>query len=201
MLSVGGSMAAKLHINLSQGVLELEGDPDFVREIYSDFKVQLLDRKSISSSMMPGNEEQSSAVDDHGKIKARPRRRTAPKVRNSGEDSGSGVNVKAPKLDKNLDTANLLEFYKGFEPKNNSEKILIFLKFINDILNIDNANTDQIYTCYKKTGEKIPSAYAQAFHDASSKHGYIDFNSASDIKVTISGDNHFNLDIKKKNAE
>ena len=135
------------------------------------------------------------------KVKAKPKRRAASRKRSTGDESNGSINADSPKLDKNLDTSQLGNFYSGFEPKNNSEKILIFLKFITDVLNIDSPNTDQIYTCFKKTGEKIPKAFAQAFRDTSSKHGYIDFRSASDIEVTISGDNHFNHDLKKKGSE
>ena len=49
-------MVAKLHINLSQGVLELEGDPEFVREIYSDFKDQLSHTGAVRSVNLRENE-------------------------------------------------------------------------------------------------------------------------------------------------
>lgn len=35
----------KLHINLAQGLVEIEGDEKLVREIYADFKPQLLQRE------------------------------------------------------------------------------------------------------------------------------------------------------------
>ena len=31
-------MTTKLHINLAQGIIDVEGDPDFVLKVYEDFK-------------------------------------------------------------------------------------------------------------------------------------------------------------------
>jgi len=90
------------------------------------------------------------------------------------------INADHPKLDKNLDTSGLPTFYGQFEAKNNAEKILIFLKFMNDELQIKPPNTDQFYTCFEKVDERVPRAFAQAFRDASSKSGYIDYKSPTD---------------------
>lgn len=199
-------MTTKLHINLAQGIIDIEGDPDLVRAIYQDFKDQLLDAVTrappASAAPMPapaptGNSDNAS--DASGKPK--PKRRAPAKKKANGDENVSGVVADSPKLDKNLDTSGLGAFYGKYVPKNNAEKILIFLKFMVDELGIESPNTDQVYTCFKATGEKIPKAFAQAFYDTSSKLGYIDFRGATDLPITIAGDNHFNLSLKKKVAE
>lgn len=196
-------MIAKLHINISQGVLDIEGEPDLVREIYADFKDQLLSKATFASPpptpTPPGDTDTNSGSGAPSKSKAK--RRIAPKKKANGDEGNSGVFPDSPKLDKNLDTSGLGAFYGQFTPKNNAEKILIFLKFMTEMLDIDSPNTDQVYTCFKATGEKIPKAFAQAFYDTSSKHGYIDFGTPTDMPITIGGDNHFNHALKKKAAE
>jgi hypothetical protein len=198
---------AKLHIDLSQGVIEIEGDAEFVREIYIDFKERLAGGAKLTSASTHrsnpihevGGEAENAGSSTTGKQKTK--RRTPPKKKVANEDASNGVVADAPKLDKNLDTSTLGEFYGQFAPKNNAEKILIFLKFITEKLMIENPNTDQVYTCFKITGEKIPKAFAQAFYDTSSKHGFIDFRSSIDMPITIVGDNHFNHTLKRKGAE
>jgi len=37
-------MPTKLHINLRQGVIEVDGEPDFVEKVYKDFKGEVLKR-------------------------------------------------------------------------------------------------------------------------------------------------------------
>ncbi|OJW56629.1 MAG: hypothetical protein BGO57_12050 [Sphingomonadales bacterium 63-6] len=198
-------MITKLHINISQGVIDIEGDPELVREIYADFKVQLLNGVKFvqpapamtSAASTAGNGDEGASPAPKQKVK----RRIAAKKKSNGDEGGSGVFADSPKLDKNLDTSGLGIFYGQFAPKNNAEKILIFLKFLTEALQIESPNTDQVYTCFKATGDKIPKAFAQAFYDTSSKLGYIDFRSATDLPITIAGDNHFNHTLKKKIAE
>jgi hypothetical protein len=197
-------LTAKLHVDMSQGVISIEGDPDLVREIYKDFKDHLATgapKPNPSHAHVPPPQHTPAA---HGEPEAKPKAkpRAVSKKKTDVTENGSGINTKAPKLDKSIDTSGLAAFYGQYEPKNNSEKILIFLKYLSDKLGIEEPNTDQVYTLFKKTGDKIPKAFAQAFHDTGNKHGFIDFNGAAGtIKVTIAGDNHFNHDLKKKAAE
>lgn len=196
-------MNTKLHIDILHGVIDIEGDPDLVREIYADFKGQLLSGTkpvTVPSSLRNLNSAPSGDNDTDMGAKTKTRRRPAKKKVN-GNDSVAGVVADAPKLDKNLDTAGLGIFYGQFLPKNNAEKILIFIKFLIDEIGIERPNTDQIYTCFKATGDKIPKAFAQAFYDTSTKQGYIDFRSPIDFPITIAGDNHFNHKLKRKAAE
>ena len=188
-------MTAKLHINISQGVLDIEGDPDLVREIYGDFKDRLLNKAAFAYSLSnpaPPATPMDEGVENGGARKPKAKRRVVSRKKMESDEGGSGVLSDSPKLDKNLDTSSLGDFYSRFKPKNASEKILIFLKYITEEVGNEHPNTDQVFTCFKKAGERIPTAFKQAFHDTSSRHGYIDFNSATDIPITIAGDNHFN---------
>jgi hypothetical protein len=198
-------MTTKLHIDIAQGVIDIEGDPDFVREIYTDFKEQLLNSTQFAEPASPPASDNSPSGYSDGKTdivsKPKTKRRAASKRRTSSDEPVSGVVADSPRLDKSLDTSALGVFYNEFTPKNNAEKILIFLKFMTEKLGIENPNTDQVYTCFKATGTKIPKAFAQAFYDTSSKFGYIDFRSPTDLPVTISGDNYFNHTLKRKAAE
>jgi hypothetical protein len=194
-------LTAKLHINISQGIIDIEGEADLVREIYADFKEQLLNGVTSATSTAPSQVKGDESADESvGKKNSK--RRTAAKKKVVGEESGNSVVANNPKLDKDLDTSKLMSFYNQFEPKNNAEKILIFLKFLNDELKIEVPNTDQVYTCFEKSNERVPKVFAQAFIDASGrKFGYIDYNSPSNLRVTTVGSNHFRLDLKKKIAE
>jgi hypothetical protein len=197
----GFDLAAKLHINISQGIIDIEGEADLVREIYADFKEQLSNGIKPATSAVPSQLKSDDLADESfGKQKSR--RRTTPKKKLVGEEGGNSVVANNPKLDKDLDTSKLMNFYNQYEPKNNAEKILIFLKFLNDELKIEVPNTDQVYTCFEKSNERVPKVFAQAFIDAAGKKfGYIDYNSPSNLKITTIGSNHFRLDLKKKTAE
>jgi len=188
---------SKLHINISQGVVDVEGDPDLVREVYADFKYNLL-KGMVFSPPPPQREKAGRGAEGASK----PKGASAPRKRAKTEDAGGGISPDSPRLDKHLDTSGLPAFYGQFEAKNNPEKILVFLKFLIDELGIEAPNTDQVYTCYDAANERVPRAFAQAFYDTSGKkNGYIDYRSPTEISVTMKGDNHFKFDLKRKAAE
>lgn len=194
-------MTTKLHINISQGIIDVEGDPELVRAIYDDFKEQLLAGATVRPPMREEVNEAGN-TEENGKSRAKGKRRSSAKKRATGDDVGQNVSADSPKLDKNLDTSGLVDFYERYETSNNPEKILVFLKFMNDELGIDNPTTDQFYTCFEKVNARVPKVFSQAFRDASGrKFGFIDYNSATDIKITTVGNNYFKFDLKKKVAE
>ncbi|MGH1416659.1 MAG: hypothetical protein ACRBB0_24430 [Pelagimonas sp.] len=200
-LFVEAFMQTKLHINLSQGVLDVEGDPELVREVYTDFKEKLLTGFGGSTPSQPTEQTAAESTVQQA-VPKKPKRRPAAKRPASAEVAGSGIIANSPKMDKNLDTANLAVFFDQFEVSNNPERILVFLKFLIDELNIENPNTDQVYTCFEATNQRVPKVFAQAFIDTSGrKYGYIDYKSATDIEITTIGSNHFKFDLKRKAPE
>ncbi|WP_027233205.1 hypothetical protein [Phyllobacterium sp. UNC302MFCol5.2] len=192
---------AKLHINISPGLIDVEGDSELVREIYADFKTHLL--SGVTPAALPQDErEETIEPEDNGRPRAKGKRKSAPKKRGAGDEASSGISADAPKLDRDLDTAKLAAFYGQFEPKNHSDKILIFLTFLTQELGIAAPNTDQVYTCYIKANQKPPKAFAQAFRDTSGKSfGYIEYRPPTEIRITTAGNNHFHFDLKKKGDE
>lgn len=191
-------MTNKLHINLTQGIIDVEGDVELVKAVYEDFKDRL--SAGPASVHTPPSASEKSNDDADKSIKPKHRSSRRKKAAQSGGVESS-MNADAPTRDKNLDTSKLLAFYDQFAPANASEKILIFLKFLTEELEIDSPNTDQVYTCFLDAKEKPPKAFAQAFRDTSSKKGFIDLKSAEDITITTQGNNHFEFDLKMKTAE
>ena len=190
-------MQTKLHIDLSQGVIDIEGDLELVREIYADFKDKIPHGSANSPQLSPDD------VTTTKPAKAlRTKRRRAARKKTTAQEDSSSVDGDSPKMDKELDTSGLSEFYGQFKAKNHAEKILIFLRFLIDRLKIDAPNTDQVYTCYDAVNERVPKVFAQAFRDASGrKFGYINYNSPTDLVVTTKGNNHFKFDLKRKSTE
>lgn len=193
-------MQTKIHINLTQGIIDVEGDVEFVKAVYEDFKDRIIENAAPTP---PSTEHPATPATDTGSgAPTKAKRRASPRRKASAAEGGDvGVNPDAPKLDKKVDTSQLRVFYEQFEPGSAPEKILIFLKYLIERAGIEKPNTDQVYTCFYSLKEKAPKAYAQAFRDAASKRGFIDFNSPTEIQITIMGENHFNHDLKKKGAE
>lgn len=196
-------MATKLHIDMSQGVIDIEGDPELVREIYRDMKEHVL--SGVPPYRPHGDEALAPAAAvpaTNGETKPKGKRRTATRRKAEGDPGSSGISADAPKLDRDLDTSKLAAFFGQYEPKNHPEKILVFLSFLIEELDIEAPNTDQVFTCYVKANERVPKAFAQAFRDTSGRtFGYIDYKSPTEIRITTAGANHFKFDLKKKGGE
>ena len=191
-------MQSKLHIDLINGVVIVEGDTELVKLVYEDFKDQLVINTNHAKPTARHTEQESTSESTSPKTK----RRSPTRKKIVANDASVGnINPDHPKRDKDLNTAKLMEFYQQFSPSNAPEKILIFLKFMNENLNIEHPNTDQFYTCLLEVKEKPPAAFAQAFRDTAAKKGYINFTSAEDITITTKGNNHFEFDLKKKEPE
>ena len=191
-------MHTKLHVNVSQGIIDIEGDTKLVREIYTDFKDKLLN--DFGNRVIEPDDIRPTTGGTAEKSK--PKRLTPTQKRAKPKVGENGVDANKPQLDKNLDTSQLAPFYNQFEPQNHAERILIFAKFLTDSLDIDEINADQIYTCYVALKEKIPEAFSQSFRNAHGRrYGYIEYESSSNIKVTTKGENHFNNGIKRKTTE
>lgn len=195
-------MTAKLHIDMSQGIVDVEGEVEFVREVYGDFKELLLSSNYEGAPDLDGAKGPAQDTSKTRPERQRPKRKAGAKKKVPTDTDDPGVSPDAPKLDKHLDTSGLSAFYGKYETKNNPEKILVFLKFMTDELGIESPNTDQFYTCFDKMNERVPKVFSQAFRDTSGrKFGFIDYNSATDIKITTVGNNHFKFDLKKKGDE
>lgn len=190
-------MQTKLHIDLTQGIVAVEGDVEFVKAVYKDFK----DRIAAHSPVASKPPEKSAAHVTSAGAETPPKRKRRTTSRSAAETKTSGISADSPTRDKELDTSKLQAFYGQYAPRSAPEKILIFLKFLIDELGIETPNTDQVYTCFLDVREKPPNAFAQAFRDTSSKKGFIDFRSSEDITITTKGNNYFEFDLKRKDAE
>lgn len=188
-------MTTKLHINASQGIIDVEGDIDFVEKVYSDFKDQIEamlsappDGGSIQQSP-PNNNNNDKDQDKHKPVK---KRRASKRASSDSSGDKSSAPAYKPSLDKSVSLDGLSQFYSKFNPKNNSERILLFCKFLKDS-NQEPCSADQIYTCYLKTDpKKLPKAYQQALIDARGRDkGYIEYDSFDSITLSHIGEYHF----------
>lgn len=192
-------MTSKVLINVYEGTVHVEGETDFVKEVYGDFKDLMIEMMNQTPLPSRGAVE---TLQNETVIKPKAKKRASSKKASNSDAQASGINPDNPTLDKNLDTTGAREFYGLYAAKNHSEKILIFMRFLKEKVGIENPTTDQIYTCYNAVGEKPAAAFAQSFRDTSSKKfGFIEYKSANDISLTFIGNRYFDHDLKKKGDE
>jgi len=186
----------KLIINLKEGIVEVEGTEDFVRDVYNDFK-ERVSRPVPLPPAPPARLEQFKATGEaEGTLAAR--RTTTTSRRGVAAKTGETANYK-PKFNNDLNLNGLAEFYDLYAPKTHAEKILIFAAFLRDKIGISPCAADDIFTCYFtiKNKTKTPEAFVQAFRDCQSRTHYIKFISLTAIEITIPGDNFLSSKSRK----
>lgn len=181
----------KIILNLRDGLLEVEGEESFVKEVYEDFKKLANDFKS------PAHKEHEprilKTVEKEGK--------ESPKNGSSSNRKKKGVKKSVPTFVKDLDLSvknnsqDLKEFFKLKSPSNNMEKNVVFIYYLKTIGKVEDITLDHIYTCYKYVNEKVPGALAQSLLDTASRKGWIDTSNMNSIQLPVAGENFVEHDM------
>jgi hypothetical protein len=179
-------MTTKIRIDLSQGIIEAEGNEDFVRMVYRDFKEQIQAAKEeVEKRTRPLVRKKKRKEEKPKKKKvARKIKSTAKLVRDLNLAGGDGK-------------ASLRDFFKRYSPGTDMERNLIFIYYLQEILGLTEIAPDHVFTCYRDRRIKVPKNLEGSLLNTSHKKGWIDTASYEDIKVTVSGMNYLEHDMPK----
>jgi len=117
-------MTTKLHINLQQGILEVEGEESFVREMYEDFKTELRPLYDIRSKSGESGAAGTSK----------------PASTSKGKTQSKGARPKKDglKVDKTLDLSgtggavSLKDYVNKYAPKSNMDRNVVFVDYVKE---------------------------------------------------------------------
>lgn len=168
----------KLKIDLNAGVIEVEGEESFIKEIYDDFK----DRVSKSTT------EPSKPLLRRSELES-PAKPSSP-----GRRGGGAAKKEYYDINKNLDLRgggskpSLVDFYQGKNPATAIERNAVFVYYLKKILEHSPITLSDIYTCYDAAKAKTPGAFKQSVLDTARKqYGYIDTGNMDDIGLPLRG--------------
>lgn len=88
-------------------------------------------------------------------------------------------------------------FYKSFSVKNDSEKNLLFVYYLLEILKVDKISIEHVYTCYDELNLRIPENMPQSIATTKNRTGWLETEDASNITVTVKGRNKIKFWDKK----
>lgn len=190
----GKAMQTKLHIF---NVLEVEGNEDFIKEIYADFKEQLSSQKGSFKhhiNELPDNEDYAN----QNNIK---QKQSAKKTTNK---KGAMPNTPAnytyvQELWGGSLGLKLKELYNVYEdPKSHPKYVLLFLYILKQELKIEKVTLNHLYTCYRLANVKLPKHLRVAVNDAKKKAWLID--DWENLQVTPLGEDAVIHDFAQKKA-
>jgi len=191
-------MNAKLHIDLSQGLVDVEGSEELVRAVYEDVKDRIhapgqrtRSHGTEDSAQSSGHAEAKTGDAGDKPASARPTKQG----RNKGPESHSIVG--ALDLSSNGGKPSLRDFLKAYDVKSNYERNVLFVYYLINHAKLEKVNDNDIFTCYRNVGAKLPKFFNQGLFDTANKRGYINTKSLDDIKLTNAGINAVEHDIGK----
>lgn len=178
----------KLRIDLQSGILEIEGEEGFVREIYQDYKKKIIEKdfSQIKKPIMSNNLIEDSIIDN----------RPIKNNKTGGKKKEFYQIVKDLDLSAKEDKVALKSFYSSKSPKTVMERHAVFVYYLQKIAKIRNIDENHIYTCYKNVNEKVPGALRQSLYNTSSAKGWIDAKSAAGISITTQGENFVEFELQ-----
>lgn len=90
-----------------------------------------------------------------------------------------------------------VDFVSEKSPPNMKQKCVVALYWVLNILEIEQAGIDHIYTFFKGVQWPVPGDLANTLHQAGSA-GWLDTSDANNIKITPMGENVVEHDLPKK---
>lgn len=195
-------MNYKLHIDISKGLIEAEGDKDFVMHVYEDFKDSVAKAKTLAQEVPLFTPQQ----DGVGKLAAPEKDKNDP-IQNNSKKKAKVSKSSQPSLNKNLNIyeengkPSLANFLKKYKASSSNAYNLLFVYYLREIKGIEQVGINEIYTCYKHTdGVKIPTNIKQSLWNCAHK-GWLDTSSTENVTITIAGENAVSHELIVKETE
>jgi hypothetical protein len=175
-------MSARIKVDLTAGVLEVEGSEEFVQTVYSDFKTRVTIGTIAAGAISP---------------KATPISTTSSRSRKR-----SGEQREAYQIVKDLNLVpkgkqSLRDFISQFQPASNMEWNAVFVYYLESVVEIRPITPAHVFTCYRDAKLPIPKALPQSLIDTSSRKGWLNTSTIDDIRLTVGGTNFVEHELAK----
>ena len=208
-------MTTKLKIDVSQGILEVEGSEAFVRAIYRDFKVQFLGEEAGEEEGQPTRRRRSRRTKTVAKPSIQPQT-GATEVVEKPEMAGAGTETKpTPDAEKPLPTPSynylkdldlaatedhpsLVEFMDSKFPITNEERNLVFIYYLQYTLKQKPITVDHIFTCYRKAKIRAPLDLQHSLEVTAKQRKWIKIAKNGNITTMAAGKQYLEKQLPKK---
>jgi hypothetical protein len=203
-------MTTKLKIDLSQGILEVEGSETFVKAIYRDFKVQFLGEEAVEDESQPTKRRRRRRVKASGKSSAQPAAAGSDGAKSEEVTATTTTETTSPStepayeylkdfdLTATKDHPSLVEFMDSKFPITNEERNLVFIYYLQYILKHKPIAPDHVYTCYRKAKIRAPLDLEHSLEVTAGQRKWIRIAKNGNITATAAGKKYLEEQLPKK---
>lgn len=188
-------MTSKLKIDLSQGVLEVEGSETLVKLIYNDFKHHFASDAELSDlPIKPRNSRSRKRKVDEDEVL------TPQAVQNGTETSEVKISKNKPsrftptytileelELRSTKNRPALVEFMDAKVPITNDERNVVFTYYLLNLLKLETIRFDHIYTCYREANIRVPVNIENSLKLTAKQTGWLSLDETGNIVLTAQG--------------
>ncbi len=204
-------MTTKLKIDLTQGILEIEGSESFVKIIYNDFKTHFAGIEVVDDLKPPRRTRKRKTKTAKPVPPAAPA--PEPQAEPLPEPPAPEAEEKAPPtppptpdytIVKNLDLGaaddrpSLVEFMDAKFPLTNEERNIVFLYYLQHMLKLKGITADHIFTCYRHAKIRVPLNLENSLRITADQHNWIKTTKAGNMTLTAAGKQYVEKQLPKK---
>ena len=185
-------MTTKLKIDLTQGVLEVEGSETFVRNIYNDFKTHFVpDAAPLPDTQLPPRTRRAKAKKPtvpesvSNVIPVTTKQSVPPKIKTTPKTNYTFLTDLD--LTANSDRLGLMEFTDFKFPITNEERNLVFVYYLKETLGLAKVTVDHIFTCYKEVHIRAPINIENSLNITANHRKWISIAKSGALTLTRQG--------------
>ena len=163
--------------------------------------------KAVARVLKKGDDADSSDTNS-GRTSAKSSSRKTPAATGGGGDGGAAKKrslARAPKMVNDLNLRpkgkpSLQEFMGAKALKSQDDKNAAVIYYLKSEIGVEKVSADHVFSAYRemKADWKLPSNLRNSLQVTKSTTGWIDTSDMDDIKITASGTNHVEHDLRPK---
>lgn len=179
---------ARIKVVIGNNEFEAEGDETFLKSLYEDFKLALAAR-------LPATESEKTKQLQVPTLGGAPPKQTR-EVKSTPRKKVSKTVAADRDLDLRPDNKqSFADFVAEKPPTNNSEKNVISVFYLTEVLGQGSVTIAQIASCYDDRDWRIPADLKNNLQKTASSEGWINTQDSDAILLEVKGRNHVKYDM------
>ena len=196
-------MTTKLKIDLSQGILEVEGSESFVKLIYSDLKTHFAGIEMVEEPKSARRSGKRKTIAKTTTAKPTPEpvvqeEKISPAANEAPPPPPPYALVKELELGAADGRPSLVEFMDAKFPITNEERNIVFLYYLQHTLKVKSITLDHVFTCYRQARIRAPLNLENSLRITADQHGWIKTTKTGTMTLTPTGKRYVENQLPKK---
>lgn len=188
-------MITKIHADLINGIIEVEGSEEFVtnsfkefRESFDQIKQKLPAKNAVYADF---DEAEISSAPEKSKSKTKSKTKTS--------SSGSKTNLTVvQEFHDGKQGKDFLEEIKKYTIPDSEQKLVVLYIYLMRKVGVTGITFNHVHTAYRLQGKKTPSDLRSVINNAKRRTSYLMYTSLDDLQTNHKGDDFVEIDLLEK---